>query len=57
MGQRRTVLVACDPVSLARDLRPFLDRGHVLARLELLDLFPGSHHMEVVALLERKRTG
>ena len=54
MGQRRTVLVACDPVSLARDVRPFLESGHALARLELLDLFPGSHHMEVVALVERR---
>ena len=54
MAQRRTVLVACDPVSLARDLRPFVESGHALAQLELFDLFPGSHHLEAVALLERR---
>jgi len=53
LGQRRTVLVACDPVSLARDLRPFLEAGHELRSLEIFDLFPGTCHMEVVALVEQ----
>jgi len=53
LGQARTVLVACDPVGLARDLRPFLETGHALRAVEILDLFPGTPHLEALALLER----
>ncbi|MDQ1529953.1 MAG: hypothetical protein QOE37_58, partial [Microbacteriaceae bacterium] len=49
----RVVYVACDPVALARDLRTFADRGWRPLRLEALDLFPNTHHLEAVATLER----
>ncbi|WP_298037966.1 class I SAM-dependent RNA methyltransferase [uncultured Microbacterium sp.] len=43
--------VACDPVALARDLGTFRELGWNVASLEAFDLFPHSHHFEVVALL------
>lgn len=45
--------VACDPVALARDLGTFRGLGWQTASLEAFDLFPHSHHFEVVALLTR----
>ncbi|MBO0981077.1 class I SAM-dependent RNA methyltransferase [Microbacterium sp. SD291] len=45
--------VACDPVALARDLGTFRAGGWKVARLRGFDLFPHSHHFEVVALLTR----
>ncbi|MFT4259969.1 class I SAM-dependent RNA methyltransferase [Microbacterium sp.] len=45
--------VACDPVALARDLGTFRERGWQVPRLRAFDLFPHSHHFEVVALLTR----
>ncbi|WP_442915403.1 hypothetical protein [Marinobacter sp. OP 3.4] len=45
------VYVACDPVALARDLRTFRDHGYDTARVEAIDLFPHSHHVEAVAVL------
>ena len=48
----RIVYVACDPAALARDLRTCEDRGYVLSGLQALDLFPHTHHVECVALLE-----
>lgn len=45
--------VACDPVALARDLGTFRGLGWRTESLQAFDLFPNSHHFEVVALLTR----
>ncbi|WEK60306.1 MAG: class I SAM-dependent RNA methyltransferase [Candidatus Microbacterium colombiense] len=45
--------VACDPVALARDLGTFRGLGWNVSTLRAFDLFPHSHHFEVVALLTR----
>ncbi|MFG6476072.1 class I SAM-dependent RNA methyltransferase [Microbacterium sp. P06] len=46
--------VACDPVALARDLRTFADLGYSARRgVRAVDLFPHSHHVEALAVLER----
>lgn len=45
------VYVACDPVSLARDVASFARRGYQLKSLTAFDLFPHTHHLEAVALL------
>jgi 23S rRNA (uracil1939-C5)-methyltransferase len=42
------VLVSCDPVSLARDVTLLADAGYVPERIEVLDLFPNTHHVETV---------
>ena len=49
---RRVAYVACDPASLARDLRVFLHAGWNLALLRAFDLFPMTEHVEVLAVLE-----
>ncbi|AGW40679.1 protoporphyrinogen oxidase [Leifsonia xyli subsp. cynodontis DSM 46306] len=45
------VYVACDPVSLARDVASFAERGYPLRTLRAFDLFPHTRHVEVVAAL------
>lgn len=45
--------VACDPVALARDLGTFRGLGWQVKTLRAFDLFPHSHHFEVIALLTR----
>ena len=42
------VLVSCDPVSLARDVTLLSEAGYVPERVEVLDLFPNTHHVETV---------
>ena len=37
---------------LARDLAIFAEHGYRLSQLRALDLFPMTHHVECVALLE-----
>jgi tRNA/tmRNA/rRNA uracil-C5-methylase (TrmA/RlmC/RlmD family) len=50
---QRIVLVACDPVALARDARLFSEVGYRLRALRAFDAFPMTHHLECVALFTR----
>ncbi|KRB75869.1 SAM-dependent methyltransferase [Nocardioides sp. Root190] len=52
-GPRAVAYVACDPAALARDLAIFAEHGYALSSLRAFDLFPMTHHVECVALLER----
>jgi tRNA/tmRNA/rRNA uracil-C5-methylase (TrmA/RlmC/RlmD family) len=45
--------LACDPVTLARDANRLTASGWRLAALDLLDLFPNTHHLETLARFER----
>ena len=49
---RAVAYVACDPAALARDLALFARRDYLLAQLRAFDLFPMTHHVECVALLQ-----
>ena len=49
----RVVLVSCDAVAAARDARLLVDAGYRPLSVEVLDLFPHTHHTEVVASYER----
>jgi tRNA/tmRNA/rRNA uracil-C5-methylase (TrmA/RlmC/RlmD family) len=51
LGPRRVVHVACDPAALARDVALFAEAGYELGTLRAFDLFPMTHHVEVVATL------
>ncbi|MFG3505590.1 class I SAM-dependent RNA methyltransferase [Streptomyces sp. NPDC047821] len=52
LGARRIAYVACDPAALARDLAYFAEVGYRVRTLRAFDLFPMTHHVECVAILE-----
>jgi 23S rRNA (uracil1939-C5)-methyltransferase len=55
VGPPRVVYVSCDPATLARDLHVLVASGpYVLESLELVDMFPQTHHIECVAALRRE---
>jgi 23S rRNA (uracil1939-C5)-methyltransferase len=49
----RVTYVSCDPATLARDLKALLGLGFALDGIAAFDLFPQTHHVEVVAHLRR----
>jgi tRNA/tmRNA/rRNA uracil-C5-methylase (TrmA/RlmC/RlmD family) len=49
---RAVAYVACDPAALARDVAYFAEAGYAMSELRAFDLFPMTHHVECVALLE-----
>ncbi|MEP7203359.1 MAG: TRAM domain-containing protein [Ilumatobacteraceae bacterium] len=52
----RIVLVSCDPVSLARDAGLLRDVGYDHVCSTAYDLFPQTHHVEVVTTFDRQRS-
>jgi tRNA/tmRNA/rRNA uracil-C5-methylase (TrmA/RlmC/RlmD family) len=49
---RAIAYVACDPAALGRDLRTADELGYHAASVTAHDLFPMTHHVECVAILE-----
>ncbi len=49
---QRLLMLACDPATWARDTAFLTAHGYRLDHVELLDLFPSTHHVEVLAVLE-----
>jgi 23S rRNA (uracil1939-C5)-methyltransferase len=45
--------MSCDPATLARDAAVCVAAGYTLSRLQVLDMFPQTAHIETLALLER----
>jgi tRNA/tmRNA/rRNA uracil-C5-methylase (TrmA/RlmC/RlmD family) len=56
IGQRAREMIcylSCDPVTFSRDASRLIASGWRLATLDLLDLFPNTHHVETLASFER----
>ena len=51
---KRQVYVSCDPATLARDLKLFAALGYAPVKATPVDMFPGTSHVETVALLVRQ---
>ena len=52
-GVKKIVYISCKPTSLARDLGAFYAAGYELEKMSCVDMFPGTAHVETVALLSK----
>jgi 23S rRNA (uracil1939-C5)-methyltransferase len=56
MAPRRLIYVSCHPGTLARDARELVrSQGYELSAAGVLDMFPHTHHVEVMAVFDRGR--
>jgi len=51
---KRIVYVSCNPATQARDLQ-LLDVKYKVTAVQPVDMFPHTHHVENVVLLEKKK--
>ena len=52
-GPRRIVYISCNPTTLAPNAAQLAEAGWALRKVRPVDMFPQTHHVECVALLER----
>ena len=50
----KIVYVSCDPGTLARDLKILSSNGFKVEKIQPVDMFPQTSHVETVCLLSRK---
>src|SRR5690625_4464240 len=49
----RMVYVSCNPSTLARDLKLLNEGGYTITKVQPVDMFPQTYHVETVVLLSR----
>ena len=56
MQPEKITYVSCNPATMARDIKLYQDLGYELKKVQPVDLFPQTHHVEAVSLLVRAET-
>ena len=55
MAPKKIVYVSCNPETLARDLAYLVKNGYKVKKIQPVDMFPHTSHVETVVQLSRKR--
>jgi len=50
---QKLIYVSCNPASLARDMAILTNSGYAICRIQPVDMFPQTHHIETVVLMSR----
>ncbi|HFQ5819956.1 TPA: 23S rRNA (uracil(1939)-C(5))-methyltransferase RlmD, partial [Streptococcus pyogenes] len=56
MGPQKITYVSCNPATMARDIKRYQELGYKLAKVQPVDLFPQTHHVECIALIQRVKS-
>lgn len=51
--RKRVVYISCDPATLCRDLASLQEEGFTVKKIQPVDMFPQTHHIETITLLEK----
>ena len=54
MNPKKIVYISCNAATMARDIKLYQELGYKLTKVQPVDLFPMTHHVETVCLLTRK---
>lgn len=55
LSPERIVYISCNPETQARDLKPLTAGGYRVEKIQPVDMFPGTNHVECVVLLSRQK--
>ncbi len=54
LNPEKIIYISCNPATQARDIKLFCNEKYKLIKIQPVDMFPHTYHIENVALLERK---
>jgi 23S rRNA (uracil1939-C5)-methyltransferase len=54
MQPEKITYVSCNPATMARDIKLYQELGYELKKVQPVDLFPQTHHVEAVSLLVKE---
>ena len=54
MQPEKITYVSCNPATMARDIKLYQELGYELKKVQPVDLFPQTHHVECVSLLVKR---
>lgn len=57
LSPEKVVYISCNPVTLARDLKYLTKKEYEVRKLQPVDMFPWSEHIECIACIQRKKHG
>ena len=55
MEPKKITYISCNVATMARDIKLYQELGYELKKVQPVDLFPQTHHVECVVLLQRKK--
>lgn len=55
LAPKRIVYISCNPETQARDLEYLCGRGYAVRKIQPIDMFPHTNHVETIVLLEREK--
>ena len=53
MQPEKITYVSCNPATMARDIKLYQELGYELKKVQPVDLFPQTHHVETIVLLSK----
>ncbi|MBM7643722.1 23S rRNA (uracil(1939)-C(5))-methyltransferase RlmD [Streptococcus loxodontisalivarius] len=56
MAPAKITYVSCNPATMARDIALYQELGYKLTKVQPVDLFPQTHHVEAVSLLVKEQS-
>ncbi|WP_438832939.1 23S rRNA (uracil(1939)-C(5))-methyltransferase RlmD [Streptococcus pluranimalium] len=54
MSPEKITYISCNPATMARDIKLYEELGYKLQKVQPVDLFPQTHHVEAVSLLVKE---
>lgn len=56
MQPDKITYISCNPATMARDIKRYEELGYKLQKVQPVDLFPMTHHVETIALIQRVKS-
>jgi len=54
INPKKIIYVSCNPTTQARDIREFINSNYIMGKVQPIDMFPHTHHIECVITLDQK---